>query len=69
MTSGSWSAHLPFLSSSSLFLDGAENLVVRTFNYFIGLWGVDRSEHGLRAYRVAKFPEILVAELFSIVNG
>jgi hypothetical protein len=68
MTSGSWSAHLPSLSSSSLFLDGTENLAISTFNYSVGLRMVDKSEHGLRADRVAKFSKILVVELFSIVD-
>ena len=41
MTSRSWFAHFPFLSSRSLFFYGIENLVVGTFYYSVGLWVVD----------------------------
>jgi hypothetical protein len=44
MTLGNWSAHLPFLLSRSLFLNGAENLAVGAFDDVVGLWVVDKGE-------------------------
>jgi hypothetical protein len=67
MTSGSCSAHLPFLSSRSLFFYSAENFPVGAFYYPVGLWVVHRREHCLRANGVAEFPEVLIVELFVVV--
>ena len=50
------------------FLDGAEHLAVGAFDDTVGLWVVDGGEHCLGADGTAEFPEILVVELFAIVN-
>jgi hypothetical protein len=68
MTSGNWFAHLPFLSCSGAFLDGAEDLVVGAFDDTIGLWVVDGGKHCLGADGTAEFLKILVVELFVVVK-
>jgi hypothetical protein len=50
------------------FLDGAEDLAIGAFDDTVGLCVVDRGEHCLGADGTAKFPKILVVELFAIVN-
>jgi hypothetical protein len=50
------------------FLDGAENLVVGTFDDAVGLWVVDRGEDCLGADGTAKFLEVLVVKLFAVVD-
>jgi hypothetical protein len=54
MTSGSWSAHLPFVVKEP-FLDSAEDLAVGAFDDTVGLWVVDRGEHFLGADGAAEF--------------
>jgi hypothetical protein len=50
------------------FLDGAKNLVVSTFDDTVGLWVVDRGKVFLGADGIAESPEILVVELFVVVD-
>jgi hypothetical protein len=67
-TSGSWSAHLPFLSSRSLFLDGSENLAIGALDDAVGLWVVYRGEGKLGADGEAEVPEVLAVKLFVVVD-
>jgi hypothetical protein len=67
-TSGNWSAHLPFLSSRSLFLDVHENFAVGALNNIVGLWVVHRGNDRLGADGKAEIPKVLAIELFVVVN-
>jgi hypothetical protein len=67
MTSGSWSAHLPFCRQGAFF-DRVEDLIVGTFDYTVGLWVVYRGEHCLRFDGAAEFSKVLVVELLAVID-
>jgi hypothetical protein len=50
------------------FLNGAKNLAIGAFDDVIGLWVVDKGEDRLRADGAAEFIEVLVVELFAVVD-
>jgi uncharacterized protein (UPF0261 family) len=66
-TLGNWSAHLPFLSSRSLFY-GTKNLAIGAFNNAVGLWVVHGGEDRLGANGKTKIPEVLAIKLFVVVD-
>jgi hypothetical protein len=68
MTSGNWSAHLPFFVVEGVVLDSTEDLVVSVFDDTVGLWVVDRGEHCLGADGAAEFSEVLVVKLLVVVD-
>jgi hypothetical protein len=50
------------------FLDSDEDLVVGAFDDAVGLWVVDRDEHCLGGDGTIEFSEILIVELFVVVD-
>ena len=49
-------------------LDGTENLTIGALNNTVGLWVVHRGEDTLGADGKAEIPEVLVVELFAVVD-
>jgi hypothetical protein len=62
-TSGNWLAHLPFLSSRSLFFMALKNLAIGALDNTVGLWVVHRGEDRLGTDGTTEFPEVLAVEL------
>jgi hypothetical protein len=67
-TSGSWSAHLPFLSSRSLFLMVVKILPVGALDAVVGLRVVYRGEDRLGANGGAEIPKVFAVKLFAVVD-
>jgi hypothetical protein len=51
------------------FLDDTKNLAIGALNNAIGLWVVHRGEDRLGADGKVDIPEVLVVELFAVVDG
>jgi hypothetical protein len=50
------------------FLDGSKNLAIGTLNDVVGLWVVHRGKDMLGANGKAEISEVLVVELFAVVD-
>jgi hypothetical protein len=50
------------------FLDGTKNLAIGALDIIVGLWVVYRGKDRLSADGTAEFPEVLVVELFAVVD-